>query len=79
MAWLERKEGWISRGEKTRRMVGERVYSVAQVAEMLAVSRNTIYKYLDNAIIPPDAWFRLPSGYIRIREAAVMRIKSGRI
>jgi len=79
MGWIDRKEGWISRRENTRRRVSERVYSVTQVARMLNVSRNTVYKYLDSAIIPAEGWFKLPGGGIRIREAAVMRIKSGQV
>jgi len=41
-------------------------YSVVKAAAILGVSRQTIYKYLsidapEFALIPPQAWFRLPS------------------
>jgi len=55
----------------------ERVYSVSEVAELLSVSRNTVFKWLsldepEFAVIPPDAWIRLPSSnHIRIKAWAV--------
>jgi len=59
-------------------------YSVVKAAAILGVSRQTIYKYLsidepEYAIIPPDAWFRLPSGYIRIREWILIKLKNGEL
>jgi len=77
-AWLERKRGWLPEssggGQAPEQM--ERPYSVSEVAELLGVTRQTVYKWLsvdnpDDAVIPPAAWFRLPSGYIRIRKWAV--------
>lgn len=73
--------GWIDGGldrrprrrPKRRKMV---VYSVSDVADMLAVDRSTVFKYLsvndsEVAVISPEDWFKLPGGEIRIRQRAV--------
>lgn len=58
----------------------EKAYSISQVAEIFSVSRTTIYKWLsldepESAVIPPQAWFKLPNGHIRIREWAVLELQ----
>ena len=61
----------------------ERVYSVSEVAHILGVTKQIIYKWLsighpEDAIIPPDAWIRLPnSNHIRIKERAVKKLLDG--
>jgi len=83
MAWLEKKQDWLSqptrgKGNGKRRL--EKMYSVSEVAELLSVSRGTVFKWLsldepEEAVIPPDAWIKLPNGYIRIREVAVLKLQ----
>jgi len=85
MNWIKPKKDWIPHQKSpTKKFLVEKAYSITQVAEMLAVSRRTIFKWLsidepEYAVIPPDAWFRLPSGHIRIREWVVIKIKRGEI
>lgn len=60
-----------------------KAFSVAQVVEILQVDKQTVYKWLSTdapeyAVIPPEGWFRLPrSGYIRIKEWVVEKLKAG--
>ena len=84
--WLERKEGWL--GKDVPRAVPEQrveqVYTVAFVAEKLAVDKSTVFKWLshedgDGGVIPPEAWFKLPNGHIRIREWIVLKLLSGEV
>jgi len=87
MPWLEKKENWLTPGKSKmtpKKLFNEKVYSVTEVAASLAVTRQTIYKWLsidepEYAIIPPNAWFKLPNGHIRIREWIVLKIKKGEI
>jgi hypothetical protein len=58
----------------------EPVYSVAQVAEIFDVTKQTVYKWLimedGDSVIPPEGWFKLPgSGHIRIKRAAVLALQ----
>jgi len=61
----------------------ERVYSVSEVARILGVTKQVVYKWLsigypEGAIIPPNAWFRLPrSKHIRIKAWAVRKLLDG--
>jgi hypothetical protein len=62
----------------------EKVYSVAEASRILSVDKRTFMKWLsideeDDGPIPFDGWFKLPNGYIRIREWAVMRLQNGEI
>lgn len=55
-------------------------YSVAKVAKLLDVDKQTVYKWLEvddgDSVIPVDGWFKLPgSGYIRIKRSAVMALQ----
>ena len=58
----------------------EKVYSVAEVAYLMSVSKNTVYKWLcinnpEDAVIPPDGWFRLPNTTdIRIKKWALLAL-----
>ena len=59
----------------------ERSYSVAEVAEKLKVTRQTIYKYLSldepkYAQIPVSGWYRLPGGHLRIKESALKELQT---
>ena len=75
--------GGVLRGPKgSRRRVKppEPTYSVAQVAEIFDVTKQTVYKWLqaedDDSVIPPDGWFKLPgSGHIRIKRAVIMALQ----
>lgn len=91
--WINRKERRTSNvehpmsNEKTSRQVQDRpkkVYSVAEVARLLNVDKRTVMKWLDydednpqGAVIPPNAWFKLPNGYIRIEEWIVLKLMEG--
>lgn len=97
--WLEKKEGWIpsrrrqgyggraeagGNGRRGKRQpAGERVFSVAEVADILAVDKQTVRKWLmdddetGEAVIPAEAWFKLPNGYIRIWEWIVVKLMEG--
>lgn len=61
----------------------EKVFSVAQVAEIIPVYERTVRGWLKEdeagrAVIPPDGWFRLPnSRHIRIKEWVVEKLKAG--
>lgn len=53
-------------------------YTVAEVAEILHVTKPTVMAWLEydegdpqSAVINPGLWFKLPNGHIRIRQAAV--------
>ena len=58
------------------------MYSVAEVAELMSVHKQTVYKWLglddeDEAVIPPGGWVKTPGGQIRIREWIVLRLQCG--
>ena len=64
-------------GRRARPQPPEPTYSVAQVAEIFDVTKQTVYKWLqvedDDPVIPHDGWFKLPgSGHIRIKRTAVL-------
>jgi len=82
MTWIDKKEHWINKPGQTDNYPSkpERSYSVTDVAEFFGVSRQTVYAWLSLdepglAIIPTDAWFRLPSGHVRIRESAIIKLQ----
>ena len=81
MTWIERKK-WFdtSRGNGRGKQTVEMSFSVTEVADMLSISRQTVFKYLsfdepEAAVIPPNAWYRLPSGHIRIMEWIVLKLQ----
>ena len=91
-SWIDHKDDFDTSGGrlKTQRSeVGEGlassrekpVLTVAEVADMLGVDKQTIRrKYLaldpeDDAPIPFDAWYRLPGGHIRIYRFVIEKIK----
>jgi hypothetical protein len=81
MAWLERKKWFAS--SKKKRPRPERTYSVAEVAELFSVSKQTVMKWLmiddetGESIISPEEWYKLPgSGYVRIKESAILRLQN---
>ncbi len=58
----------------------EASYSTGETARLLGVSKQTIYKYLslealEDAVIPESAWFRLPSGHIRIKTWIILELQ----
>lgn len=81
LTWIEKKkwfEGRPGNGRNAQRI--EQSYSVSEVAEILGVSRQTIFNYLsfdepEKAKIPPKGWYRLPSGHIRILKSSVSRLQ----
>lgn len=83
MTWIEKKEGWIGRkegGNGKKPAPPQKSYSVTEVASLLGISRQTVFKWLsldepETAIIPAQAWYRLPSGHIRIREWIVIKLQ----
>jgi len=91
MTWIEKKKNWLPnsagmRDRDTRLETGkknklyERVYTVGQAADILGVDRSTVLRYLsldepEGAVIPPEAWYRLPGGHIRIREWILIKLK----
>jgi predicted transcriptional regulator len=81
MTWIEKKK-WFEQpggnGKKPQKI--EQSFSVSEVAKLLGVSRQTIFKYLaldepNDAVIPPAAWYRLPSGHIRIHAWIVSKLQ----
>lgn len=83
--WIDNKDwdtsaGRLRKAQKHRlKPPPEPTYSIAQVAEIFDVSKQTIYKWLiidgDDSVIPPNGWFKLPgSGHIRIKRSAVVAI-----
>ena len=84
--WLEKRENWIpgtGRGRSAKKKV-EKVYSISEVAQLFSVSRTTVFKWLsldepNDAVIPPEAWFKLPRGHIRIREWIILQLQAADI
>ena len=82
MPWIEKKENWLKKPQtKKETLPMSKAYSITEVAKLLSVSRRTIFKWLaidepEDAVIPPEAWFRLPSGHIRIREWVVIKLQN---
>ena len=86
--WIDKKNDMDTSGGVLRRPSGRRTrlrppeptYSVAQVAEIFDVTKQTVYKWLqvedDDSVIPPDGWFKLPgSGHIRIKRRSVLSLQ----
>ena len=80
--WNEKKDYDTSGGTfHSPRNRLERTYTVAQTARIFAVDKRTIMKWLDpdesgDGVIPAWGWFRLQhSGYIRIRESALLKLQ----
>ena len=85
MPWLEKKENWLpkQKGKQAQTKL-QKAYSIREVCQILSVSRSTIYKWLsldepEYATIPPEAWFKLPSGHIRIFEWIIVKIQNNEI
>jgi transposase len=82
---MDRKEKELTTGARKKRpRKVEKVYSISEVAELLAVNKQTVRKWLsigdpDGAVIPPNAWLKLPNGHIRIREWIVLKLQGGNI
>ena len=88
MTWLERKENWLGTARikpgPAPRAVRERIYTVQEVADIFRVDKRTVMAWLGGddepqAVIPPDAWFKLPgkNGAIRVREYIVLKLLEG--
>jgi hypothetical protein len=81
MTWIEKKENWFEpKRQKSNGSKPQKCYSITDVAALFGVSRQTVYNWLsfdepESALIHVDAWFRLPSGHIRIRESAVVKLQ----
>ena len=62
----------------------EASYSTGETARLLGVTKQTIFKFLsleapEDAVIPPDAWFRLPAGHIRIKAWVILDLQDSDI
>jgi hypothetical protein len=62
----------------------EKVYKIREVCQILSVSRTTVYKWLsidepEYAVIPPEGWFKLPGGHIRIHTWVIEKIQNGEL
>jgi len=90
--WIDRKDEMDTSGGRLRgppeprpmKRKVEKMYSVSEVAELLSVSRQTVFKWLsfddpENAVIPPEAWAKTPGGHIRIREGIVLKLQAGEV
>lgn len=85
MPWIDRADHWLP-PMRDRRPAAHRppedMYSVRDVADILHVSKQTVYKWLsldapDDAVIAPDDWVKLPgSGHIRIFRRAIDKLQS---
>lgn len=88
MTWLDQKDDMDTSGGRLKRSQPpasrkelEKLYSIAEVARIFKVDKRTIVKWMDfdedapnEAPIPPDAWFKLPNGNIRIREWIILKL-----
>jgi len=80
MSWLSGTPGHdIRRSRRKPIKRRAKVFTVSEVAELLAVSRSTVFRYLaidepDLAVIDPGDWFKLPGGSIRIRARAIEKL-----
>jgi len=88
-SWIPKKENWL--GDKStaqgarptahgKERAVEKIYTVAEVAEIMRVDAQTIKKWLgvddpEQAVIDAQDWFRLPNNYIRIFERAVLKLQ----
>lgn len=82
MTWIEKKKWFEPKGWNGRRRPEEKTYTIMEMAAILSVSRDTIYKWIafdapDEAVIPPSGWIRLPNGRVRIHEWVLIKIKNG--
>ena len=81
MAWIEKKEKWFEpKRQKSNGSKSQRSYSVSEVAHIMGVSRQTVFKWLsidepEIAMILPSAWWRTDSGYIMIKESALIKFQ----
>jgi hypothetical protein len=62
----------------------ERLYTVRQVADKFQITKTTVYKWLSidepkYAVIPPEGWFKLPGGHIRIHPWVIEKIQNGEL
>ena len=58
-------------------MTKEKLYKTSEVAKMMSVTNQTVYKWISCDILPVDGWFKLPNGYIRFRAWLVEKLISG--
>lgn len=79
--WIETREPWFKGNEQETQKI-EPTYSVREVCEIFKVTKGTVYKWLmDNgqgeSAIDRKDWFKLPSGDIRIKRRAVIKLMEG--
>ena len=80
MAWIEARNFF----PQARKPIMQRLYTVQDCARIMAVSKQTVYKWLcfddpENAVISPDDWIKLPnSGHIRIKEKAIHKLQQNK-
>jgi hypothetical protein len=88
MVWIKkREESWLptahgaKRGEKSaERQPEKKLYTVDEVARIFKVTKKTVYKWMsyeddpNEAIIPPEAWYKMRTGRILIDEWIVLKL-----
>jgi len=74
LKWLDQKSNWLPRYADGKHKYQE-VFSVSEVAAILAVTPQTVKKWIICDIITENDWFKLPNGYIRITKKAVDRLR----
>ena len=82
--WIPKKKDWLGKRAESSYPKAERiekVYSVAEVARLFSIDKKTVFKWMafeaedqGEAVIPAEAWFKLPNGHIRIREWIVLKL-----
>jgi hypothetical protein len=81
MTWLEKRDNWLDQQRtKNGRLKVSKLYTVRELADIFCISKTTVYKWLSidepkYAVIPPNGWFKLPSGHIRIYEWVVIKLQ----
>jgi len=58
-------------------MENEKLYKTSEVAEIMNVTKQTVYKWLD--ILPKKGWFRNHVGQLRFKKWLIDKLKSGQI
>ena len=60
-------------------MTHEKLYKTSEVAKIMNITKQTIYKWMICDILPSDGWIRLPNGYIRFKPWLVKKLENGEI
>jgi len=60
-------------------MKKDKLYKTSEVAKIMSVTNQTVYKWISCNILPTDGWFKLPNGYIRFKSWLVEKLKNGEV